>query len=101
MIIIDWVAVVGFASILLLAIAIIIKDGFTINRLRGEKDDWRQKYVDQCSVRMDEVKQDAERKEKLAARFNVEYAELEAQCKAAGIAAEGWRKAAENGRVGK
>ena len=95
MFVVDWFSVVGFGIIFLCLIGIIIVDGFTIADVRRERDEWRRRYAEQCSVRLDEAEQDAAREAERTARFEVQYADLQAKCKAAGIAAEGWRKTVE------
>ena len=97
MIVISWEFAVGFIACLLAAIVFIIKDGFVINEVRRERDEWRRKYREQCNTRTSEAEQDAEREADRRRACEIEFAELKAKLKAAGILADGWRKAAGKG----
>lgn len=89
--VIYWMLILGLAA------ALICKE-FIIIGERRDKNDWRRKYQYQCSARLDETEQDTARESEYRHACEIEASELCAQLKAAGIVAEGWRKAAEKGR---
>ena len=95
---IDLLGAIGFGAIYLVLFILWFKADNARMRESREKNYWRDKYREQCSVRMDEVDQYAKREAKQAARFEIEYSDLQAQCKAAGLSAKGWRKAVEKGK---
>lgn len=95
--ILDIWAVIGIGAALLAAVTIIVKDGFTISRLRQEKDELRRKIAETSATRIEEVQDEADRHH----ACEIEAAELKAKLKAANLLKDGWRSAAEKGRGGK
>lgn len=95
---IDLIGAIGFGAIYLALFILWFKADNARMRESREKYYWRNKYREQCATRTSEAEQDAKRAADKQHATEIEASELKAQLKAAGMIADGWRKAAEKRR---